>query len=254
MARKQSNPDNYKKPFPTALRTLMKDRNTTQKELADCLDKTPQAISLYCNGESAPDLEALTKIAIYFNTSTDYLLGLTSDPAKKPSAVHDLHLSPTAVDNLKSYSLDTDIVHILNLILESSAFHRILGKLRAIPKSISAEIEYTKRLENAYIEDVDNPEKRIYISDLGTLGQFMASDITTRDLVNEIVTAHPELANRIIVVHGADAIEKHIDDIGNDFANLLKAETGYYMLENIRFNHAISRSNRLLANKQSNET
>ena len=81
----------------------------------------------------------------------------------------------------------------------------------------------------------------------------MASDITTRDLVNEIVTAHPELANRIIVVHGADAIEKHIDDIGNDFANLLKAETGYYMLENIRFNHAINRSNRLSTMKQSNE-
>ena len=120
MARKQSNPANSNKPFPAALRTLMEERNTSQKDLAEYLGKTRQAISLYCNGESAPDLESLVKIAQYFDTSTDYLLGLTNDPSRDPSAIDELGLSPQAIGKLKSCCLEgntTGFIDGINTIL-----------------------------------------------------------------------------------------------------------------------------------------
>lgn len=104
MARKQANPTNYNKPFPIALRTLMEARSTKQKDLADHLGKTPQAISLYCNGESAPDLETLVKIADYFNVSTDYLLGINPAPERFPCAANDLGLSQACIDTLSLIS------------------------------------------------------------------------------------------------------------------------------------------------------
>lgn len=246
MARKQINPVNSSKPFPTVLRKLMDEQNTSQDKLAKYLGKTRQAISLYCVGESAPDLETLVKIAKYFDTSTDYLLGLSNDPARYPTAVDDLHLSPDAVSNLIVFSSNEDICYALNLILESPTFRRILNKLKSIPKSISAEIAYVKRLENAYIEDIEEPEKRVYLSELGMLGQFMANDIVASDLTNEIISLHPEVKDRIEVLYGSDAIEKRIDDLGNDFAFLLKMQTGYFDLENIRADYEYSQSKRLL--------
>ena len=140
MARKQCNPTNSNKPFPTALRTLMDERNTSQKDLADHLGKTRQAISLYCNGESAPDLEALVKIAHYFDTSTDYLLGISSDPDRHPCAANELGLSQECVSTLSLISrvrnsIETDANHeeisnaVQNLhnILVDNNFTRVFG-------------------------------------------------------------------------------------------------------------------------------
>lgn len=63
------------KPFPKALRELMNETNTTQPMLADSIGVTRQTISLYCTGQSTPDIEVFVKIADYFNVSFDYLLG-----------------------------------------------------------------------------------------------------------------------------------------------------------------------------------
>jgi len=52
--------------------------NGSQKDLADYLGKSRQAVSYYCCGGSAPDLETLAKIADYFGCTTDYLLGRTN--------------------------------------------------------------------------------------------------------------------------------------------------------------------------------
>lgn len=76
--------DNYNKAFPTALRTLMDYKKTTQNELAEYLQKTRQAVSYYCDGSSSPDWETLVKIADFFDISTDYLLGRTD--VKTPTA------------------------------------------------------------------------------------------------------------------------------------------------------------------------
>ena len=64
-----------REPFPTILRTLLQERNITQKELADNLGVTRQVISLYATGQSTPDIKTFNKMVKYFDVSAGYLLG-----------------------------------------------------------------------------------------------------------------------------------------------------------------------------------
>lgn len=66
--------------FGVTLRELRINRGIGQKELAFILNLSTGTISNYENGVHSPDLETLCKIADYFNTTTDYLLGKDSNP------------------------------------------------------------------------------------------------------------------------------------------------------------------------------
>lgn len=179
MARKQSNPEKAKKPFPTALRKIMEEQNVTQTALAKHLDKTAQAVSLYCMGESAPDLETLVKIAAFLNTSTDYLLGLEPDPTKKPSAATELGLSADAIENIRFYAEDSgEALHGLDLLLNSLDFYGVC-------LSISRLQKYVKSLSEETFPEIDHSRQR--------------------KLEEELENAHPDLRNKIQVLYG-DAV------------------------------------------------
>ena len=79
MPRKENRtPETKNAPFPTAIRAELKERNITQKTLADYLGIKRQTVSQYCLGNSSPDFNTLCKIADYFEVSADYLLGRRS--------------------------------------------------------------------------------------------------------------------------------------------------------------------------------
>lgn len=65
------------KVFSERLSALMKERNVTQEELAHELGIKRQTVSLYKNGQSTPDAAQLKNIAVFFNVSADWLLGLS---------------------------------------------------------------------------------------------------------------------------------------------------------------------------------
>lgn len=58
------------------LKELRIKHGLNQKEVADALDTTQQAISLYESGKREPKLKTWQKLADYFNVSTSYLMGL----------------------------------------------------------------------------------------------------------------------------------------------------------------------------------
>ena len=62
------------------LQKLRGDKGVTQAMVADYLHCRQQTYSRYENGKAQPSLDVLRQLAIYFETSTDYLLGLTDDP------------------------------------------------------------------------------------------------------------------------------------------------------------------------------
>lgn len=66
--------------FQQNLRILRKNRNLTQKQLADALGISRSLISLYESGERVPSLKALLKISQYFGISNDELLGKEYQP------------------------------------------------------------------------------------------------------------------------------------------------------------------------------
>lgn len=57
------------------LKLLRTETSTTQKQLADAIDVSQQSVNKYENHKIEPDIATLTKIADFFDTSIDYLVG-----------------------------------------------------------------------------------------------------------------------------------------------------------------------------------
>ena len=68
------------------LRDIREDRDLTQQTLADHLHIQQSTYSQYENGQRQLPLQMLVKLAVYFDTSTDYILGLTDEEKPYPRA------------------------------------------------------------------------------------------------------------------------------------------------------------------------
>lgn len=66
--------------FGEILSELRRDKNLTQKQLAEIIYVTPGTISNYENNTHYPDVEKLLALVDYFGVSVDYLLGRTNSP------------------------------------------------------------------------------------------------------------------------------------------------------------------------------
>lgn len=73
------------------LRKLRTSRGISQQQLADVIGTTQQSINKYENHSVEPDIRALIKLADYFDTSVDYLIGHTS-PLSNQSPMEELDL------------------------------------------------------------------------------------------------------------------------------------------------------------------
>lgn len=65
------------------LKELRESRGLTQQQVADHINKTFQAYSLYEKGKRQPDYDTLIKLATFFGVTTDYILG--NSPDTKPA-------------------------------------------------------------------------------------------------------------------------------------------------------------------------
>ena len=68
------------------IRDLREDKDLTQQDLADYLQCTQTCYSRYELGTRDIPTEVLCKLADFYHTSTDYLLGRTDDPAPYPKS------------------------------------------------------------------------------------------------------------------------------------------------------------------------
>lgn len=58
------------------INTLLVHRGLTQKDLAEYLGVKANTISYFVKGKRIPNTEQIYKIAVFFNVSADYLLGI----------------------------------------------------------------------------------------------------------------------------------------------------------------------------------
>ena len=68
------------------IRDLREDSDLLQKDMADYLSCTQVCYSNYETGKRDIPTEVLIKLAAYYHTSIDYLLGVTDDPTPYPRA------------------------------------------------------------------------------------------------------------------------------------------------------------------------
>ena len=71
-------------PMKLRLRDVREDNGKTQTIVAEYLNCTQQTYSRYETGVSQPSLETMEKLAVYFDTSVDYLLGITDETKPYP--------------------------------------------------------------------------------------------------------------------------------------------------------------------------
>ena len=67
------------------IKDLREDNDITQKEIAEYLHIKQNTYSQYENGQRQLPIDALIALATFYNPSTDYILGLTTEikPYKK---------------------------------------------------------------------------------------------------------------------------------------------------------------------------
>ena len=69
------------------LKEIREDKDLLQKDIAKVLDITQVQYSRYETGVRVIPIYHLIKLAIFYNTSTDYLLGLTDERKPYPKSI-----------------------------------------------------------------------------------------------------------------------------------------------------------------------
>lgn len=75
------------------LKVLREESGTTQKQLAEAVSVSQQSINKYENHNIEPDIATLIRIADYFHTSVDYLIG-HSTSRNLDTIVYSVSLTP----------------------------------------------------------------------------------------------------------------------------------------------------------------
>lgn len=66
--------------FRTRLRGLRADKKLSQQKVADGIGMTKVGYQNYEMGRQTPNFALLPKLAVFYNVSLDYLLGLSDEP------------------------------------------------------------------------------------------------------------------------------------------------------------------------------
>ena len=65
--------------FKENLVELLKYHKVSQQKIATAIGVSQRAVSKWINGQAEPTATNIFKLAIYFDVSADYLLGLSDD-------------------------------------------------------------------------------------------------------------------------------------------------------------------------------
>ena len=134
-----------------ALHALYEERHFKQDDLAEAIGCSRQIIGKYMSGETKPPADVLAKMAEYFNVSSDYLLGLTSNPTIAPdmqAAIKKTGLSQKAIEKtfICHYSDGGDV---LNMLLETDEMYVLLEEIYTYLKMVSQPYEYSDDVKKA---------------------------------------------------------------------------------------------------------
>ena len=123
--KKESVFNGYDSVFATRLRKIMDEQNKTQKEVADVLGITRQAISQYLDGAVQPNLEKLYKLANYFQVSCDWFVGqsdIKSSDIDDMAINKKLGLTQEAIEHLQFLNENIDDIEAIENELKTINF------------------------------------------------------------------------------------------------------------------------------------
>lgn len=184
--------------LPTAeiIRSMRREKNVTQDELAQVLGVSFQAVSRWENGQAYPDIELLPKIAEFFGITTDRLLG-ADERAKLKKRIETLEAYNRAYhaadDGFGKYEVMARAIEefpdsepFMDMALYELIYNNALPREKALPivreycrklieKSGDADLRQRALCDIFRYEDEDclNEWSR-YVSEVFTLPQLLA--------------------------------------------------------------------------------
>lgn len=103
----------------TNLKKLREDASISQKALADAIGVSQQSVNKYENHNIEPDIETMIRIADFFNTSVDYLIGHSS-VRRRIEEVHVFELNDRESKVMEQYrSLTSKQKACVDVIMDS---------------------------------------------------------------------------------------------------------------------------------------
>ena len=104
------------------LKLLRKENSISQQKLADAIGMSQQSINQYENHDTEPDIMTLCKMADYFETSVDYIIGHT-DIRNHIEPTSDYHLNADEGDIINKYRALTPkeracVAQVIDALLE----------------------------------------------------------------------------------------------------------------------------------------
>lgn len=162
-------------------------------------------------------VEYLRCLADFYGVSSDYLLGLTDDPSKKPAAADELGLSPVIIDEIKRYKeIAPWRLSGLNTFLEATLPTNLFNEIDILRHKIVSESDTkpsTIELENAEL--------------YSKFGKSRADALVMQQLEDKLISQYPDLKGRISVKLSSFNIKEIYDGIIHDFKRCLGDMTGY---------------------------
>ena len=148
--------------FSRRIKEERENKHLTQNEVAKYLFVTQQAIQRYENGERQPDIITLYQLALLFEVSVDYLLGLSSARSTNGDTKeisHTLGLSEKTIKNIMSMpDLPAGSAASNSVVYASESLDYFLGSKLLFDFSffIASYVSNTKKflikiLENPYV-------------------------------------------------------------------------------------------------------
>ncbi len=164
--------------------------------------------------------EKIAKLAKHYNVTTDYLLGLSDDPAPTRSAVDELGLPHDVVKTiikLKEYAEANVDDSLKGFVL----FMRMFGESPIFEMISVLQDDISNEDSNEPISLLKPGENPRYFS--RQRNERMAEN----KLRNELIDAHPELSGRIDVICGSFLLQQELRQICDFFRETLQDELGY---------------------------
>ena len=121
------------------LKHLRKQKGVSQKKMAEKLDVSVSAYSMYERDMRNPNIKSLIKLSNYFKVSIDYLLAQTDEKEKSDIIKEKLINSDININLLEQIEDQKEIKEILNLIKDLEE-----EKIANIKKIIELTLNFSK--------------------------------------------------------------------------------------------------------------
>lgn len=109
------------------LKKLRKEYGISQQRLADAIHVSQPSINKYENHNIEPELEILKRMADYFHTSIDYIVGYT-DIRRKIEAIEPYHLNQIEEKHIAYYrALNEEERYCVDLVMQNLLKKRNTG-------------------------------------------------------------------------------------------------------------------------------